>query len=170
MSHPLESRLVSWMGMSHAVWMRHAHPWSFATRVPVLPLLALAIWSRTWWGAWALVPVAALLVWIRLNPRAFPRPRSTRNWASQAVLGERVWLNRQRIAVPHYHRRIPIILEWVSAAGLPFLGWGLWQLALGPTVLGLVLSVGAKLWFCDHMVWLYRDMQEAVPEYWEWLY
>ena len=46
----------------------------------------------------------------------------------------------------------------------------MWQLALGPTVLGLVLSVGAKLWFCDRMVWLYRDMQEAVPEYREWLY
>ena len=81
-----------------------------------------------------------------------------------------MWLNRQQIAVPQYHRRMPIVLEWVSAAGLPLLGWGLWQLALGPTVLGLVLSVGAKLWFCDRMVWLYRDMQEAVPEYREWLY
>jgi len=61
MSNCLESQIATAFGMSDGVWMRHANPWSFATRVPVLPLLVLAIWSRAWWGAWALVPVAAIL-------------------------------------------------------------------------------------------------------------
>jgi hypothetical protein len=31
-------------------WMRHANPVSVWTRFAVLPLLALAVWSREWIG------------------------------------------------------------------------------------------------------------------------
>lgn len=37
-------------GMTDAVWQRHANPISGWSRVPVLPLLALGIWSRVWFG------------------------------------------------------------------------------------------------------------------------
>lgn len=46
---------MSWEGwiarahrMDDAAWARHANPWSVWTRVPILLLLALAIWSRAW--------------------------------------------------------------------------------------------------------------------------
>ena len=48
--------------MTPEVWARHANPWSGWTRVAILPLFVLAIWSRAWLGWWALVPLALLVV------------------------------------------------------------------------------------------------------------
>lgn len=62
------------------------------SRMSVLPLLALAIWSRIWIGWWSLLPIGVTIFWMWLNPRAFPIPQSTSNWMSKGVLGERVWL------------------------------------------------------------------------------
>lgn len=156
--------------MSDAVWMRHAHPWSVWTRFTVLPLLIVAIWSRVWLGWWALVPTAVAVLWMWLNPRIFPKPQSTRNWASQAVFGERVWLNRDRIPVPPHHRTLPNILSVVSAIGLIFVIWGILNLAIWPTLLGVVVLYLSKLWFIDRMAWLYQDMKDVELEYQSWLY
>jgi Family of unknown function (DUF6653) len=35
-------------GLEGGTWMRHANPVSVWTRFAVLPLLALAVWSREW--------------------------------------------------------------------------------------------------------------------------
>jgi len=163
----LTSRLFA---MSDAIWARHANPWSVWTRNSCLPLLALACWSRVWlgWGAWGAVALA--LAWTWLNPRVFPPPRSTDNWASRGVLGERVWLNRKRVPVPAHHVRAATVLALVSTSGLPFVIWGAVQLAVWPALLGLVLIHLGKLWFMDRMVWLYADMQNATPEYRSWVY
>lgn len=59
------------MAMDDATWQRHVNPWSVWTRVPIIGLLVLAIWSRVWLGWWCLVPIAALVVWAVVNPRAF---------------------------------------------------------------------------------------------------
>ena len=147
MKHTLESRMAAWFAMSDETWRRHANPWSVWTRVPVLPLLILAIWSRTWLGWWALVPIGAVIAWTWFNPRIFPKPRSTHNWASKGVFGERVWLNRRNIPVPVHHLTIPNLLSGASAIGLVFLIWGLWQLQLWPTLAGLIIVLGGKLWF-----------------------
>ena len=79
------------MGMSEATWKRHASPWSVWTRTPILPLLALAVWARDWIGWWCLIPVSLLVIWTFLNPRAFPVPKRTDNWASKGTFGERVF-------------------------------------------------------------------------------
>lgn len=36
--------------MDNDTWKRHANPWCFWTRLTVIPLLFLAIWSRVWLG------------------------------------------------------------------------------------------------------------------------
>ena len=164
-----EQRITELFRMSEPTWERHANPWSVWTRFAALPMLILAIWSRAWLGRWALAPTAAALLWIWANPRIFPKPRSTDNWASKAVLGERVWLNRRAIPVPPRHRRLPELLNLVSALGVPFLVWGLVRLKPWPTLLGSSLAVLGKLWFVDRMVWLYDDMKDASPEYRAWL-
>ena len=74
--------------------MRHANPCSVITRFAVLPMLALSVWSRDWIGWWCLVPVALSLVFLMVNPLLFAPPRSTRNWASKGVFGERVYADR----------------------------------------------------------------------------
>lgn len=170
MKQTVESRIAQWFAMSDEIWLRHANPWSVWTRLPVLPFLILAIWSRTWVGGWSLVMIAAALAWTWFNPRIFPKPRSTDHWASKAVFGERVWLNRRNIPVPEHHRLMPNLLKGVSFMGLPFLVWGLWQLKIWPTLVGLILMLGAKLWFVDRMVWIYEDMKDKNPEYKSWIY
>ena len=164
-----ERAMARAFGMDEQTWARHANPWSVWTRNTALPLLALAIWSRAWIGRWSLVAVVLALGWTWLNPRLFAPPRTTRHWASRAVLGERVWLNRDQVPVPAHHRHAPHLLSAVAASGLPFLGWGLVRLELWPLLFGCVLVYAGKLWFLDRMVWLYEDMAAQQPEYRGWL-
>lgn len=166
----LETRIADAFGMNEAVWARHANPWSVWTRNTALPALILAFWSRVWLGWWALIPIALAVFWTWVNPRLFPVPRSTDNWASKAVLGERVWMNRKEVPVPERHRTVPNLLSGVAAVGSVFVIWGVVALAAWPTLLGATLVYASKLWFLDRMVWLYEDMREATPEYRRWLY
>ncbi len=170
MKKTLESRIADSFAMSEETWQRHANPWSVWTRFTVLPLICVAIWSRSWIGSWAWIPVLLSLLWTWLNPRLFPRPASTDHWSSRAVLGERVWLNRKNVEVPEHHRMLPNLLNGVAASGLLFLIPGLWMLNLWATLMGILLVFCGKLWFLDRMVWLYQDMNEASEEYSSWLY
>ncbi|HEX5872076.1 MAG TPA: DUF6653 family protein [Longimicrobium sp.] len=165
-----ERAMAQAFGMDEATWARHANPWSVWTRYTALPLLVLAIWSRAWLGWWSMVPLAVATLWTWINPRLFPVPSSTDNWASKAVLGERVWMERGKVAVPPHHRRAPHLLSAVAALGVPFLAWGLYRLEPWPTLFGTLLVFSGKLWFLDRMVWLYQDMKDARPEYRRWLY
>ncbi len=161
--------LESLMVMDDATWARHASPWSVWTRVPVLPLLALAVWSRLWLGWWCLVPVGLLVVWTLYNPRAFPPPACTDNWASKATFGERVWLNRKAVPIPPHHARAAHMLSALSGVGLLPMVYGLVMFEPYAAGLGVVWVVMAKLWFLDRMVWLYDDMREANNNYAVWL-
>ncbi len=155
----LSSRL---MGMTDRTWERHANPWSVYTRIPGLFLLTLALWSRAWLGWWSLIPTALVVIWIWINPRAFPPPRNTRNWASEATFGERVWLRRRAQAIPSEHQRAAALLTTIAALGMPILIWGIYSLSLWPTVFGLLVTYTGKLWFLDRMVWLYRDTARPI--------
>ncbi|MEM9708296.1 MAG: DUF6653 family protein [Pseudomonadota bacterium] len=157
------------MGMSDTVWARHASPLSCYSRFSILPLFALAVWARAWIGWGALVPVILVLIWTWANPRVFPQPRHTDNWASKGTFGERVFLNRKAVPIPAHHLRWALGLSWASSVGLPFFAWGLWAFDLWLTLLGMVLIALPKVWFVDRMVWLYEDMKEATPEYRSWL-
>lgn len=147
-------RMERLMGMTDAVWARHANPWSGWTRVLTLPLFALAVWSRVWIGWWAVLPVGLLLVWTWVNPRLFPPPRSTRNWMSQGVLGERIWLARRGDAGLAHHVPVVRALIDLAAAGTAVLAFGLAILSLPLTLLGLAVAMLSKLWFVDRMVWI----------------
>jgi Family of unknown function (DUF6653) len=165
-----ERRLASALSMDDATWIRHANPWSVWTRATVLPLVILAIWSREWLGWLSVGPIVASVAWMWLNPRIFRRPESTDNWASRGVLGERVWLNRDRVPIPAHHRIAPHVLNCVTATGTIFVIWGLVALAIWPTLLGASLIYSGKLWFLDRMVWLYQDMIQAHEDYRAWLF
>ncbi|HEU4886174.1 MAG TPA: DUF6653 family protein [Longimicrobium sp.] len=165
-----ERAVAQAFGMDERTWARHANPWSVWTRYTALPLLVLAVWSRVWLGWWSIGPVALAVLWTWGNPRLFPVPSSTDNWASRAVLGERVWMARGRVPLPSHHRRAPHLLSALAGLGVPFLSWGLYRLEPWPTLFGVLLVFCGKLWFLDRMVWLYQDMQNAHPDYRRWLY
>lgn len=146
------------MGMTDAVWARHANPLSVYTRIPILALLALSIFARVWIGWWCLVPVTALAVWTFVNPRAFPPPARLDRWASRAVLGERLYLDRARNPIPRAHAIAGQILAGASGLGLLVMAYGLLVLDGWATVAGVILASGAKLWFVDRMAFLYDEM------------
>lgn len=161
--------LVRGFGMTDAVWERHMNKWSGWSRVPTLPLIVFAIYWREALGVTFWPVLVALLVWVWVNPRAFPVPRSTDNWMSRAVMGERIWLNRKNLPVPeHYSRALPVIVA-ISTAGLPLIAIGIWVEQPWPMLAGLGFSLLGKFWFLDRMVWLYDDMREADPIYRSWL-
>lgn len=166
----IEQTIVSIFQMDEDAWARHANPWSVWTRNTVLPLLILAFWSRAWLGWWSLIPIAGTMIWAWINPRLFARPKSTDNWASKAVFGERVWLNRKAIPVPERHRKAPNILSACSGVGMVFVVWGVYALNVWPTIFGTAVVYLSKLWFLDRMVWLYEDMKDTTPEYQNWLH
>ncbi len=165
----MATAMANMMSMSDRVWERHANPLSVWTRLPVLPLLCLAIWARIWIGWWCLAPIAALMVWTWLNPRIFPPPASTQSWASRGVMGERVWLARAEVPIPDHHAIWAVVLAAVAGLGLVPIIWGLWALELAWVLLGLALTVGGKLWFLDRMVWLFDDMARGEAVYAGWL-
>ena len=71
------------------------------------------------------------------NPRIFPAPVSLDPWASRAVLGERIWLNRDVGPVPEHHRTVPNILSIISGAGMLFVLFGVLMFDLWTTVFGM---------------------------------
>ncbi|MDZ7786786.1 MAG: DUF6653 family protein [Halofilum sp. (in: g-proteobacteria)] len=160
----LERRVASVFRMDEETWKRHANPLSVWTRVSVLPLLVLAFWSRAWVGWWSLLLILAALVWTWLNPRLFTPPTTMDSWAAKGVLGERVWLNRDNVAVPIHHRKVPNILSVLSACGIVFVVWGVVALSAWPVVFGVFTVIVCKLWFVDRMVWLYHDIRDATEE------
>jgi len=151
------------MGMGEAAWARHGNPWSVYSRFTALPLIALAVWSRTWIGAWAVAALAAALVWVWANPRLFPPPARQDGWAARGVRGERFWLARHGRALPAHHLAWGRGLTAVAAAGLPFLGYGLWVYDAMAVGLGLALAMGGKAWFADRKVWLCDETERAEP-------
>ncbi|WP_116654589.1 DUF6653 family protein [Pelagibacterium sediminicola] len=157
------------MLMDDSTWQRHANPLSVYTRYSGLPLLALAIWSRIWVGWWALVPIAMVILWIWINPRLFANPQSTANWASKAVLGERVWLNRKTVAIPEGHRQAAFRLSVLNGIASLVVIYGLIVLAVWPTLAGIGTVILAKTWFLDRMVWLFEDMADDNSLYRSWV-
>ena len=165
----LERKIAGYFRLTDENWMKHANTWSVWTRYSVLPILVLAFWSRVWIGWLSIVPVIVSVTWMFINPVFFKRAKSTKNWAFKAVLGERVWLNRDKIDVPSYHKTMPNICNGISALGVPVLIWAIVILDVWPAILGISLVITGKSWYLDRMVWLYEDMKH-LPEYGKWLY
>jgi Family of unknown function (DUF6653) len=166
-----DSRVAQLFGLMGEHWMRHANPISVWTRFTVLSLLALSIWSRDWIGWFSLIPVVLSLVWMMLNPLLFPRPRSTKNWASKGVFGERIYADRNAVEIPkQFKSRVPDVANALAAIGLILLAYGLITLRVLPVVAGVFIANLAKLWYLDRMVLLFEDMKGRSAEYAGWEY
>lgn len=165
----IEKKISKAFNLNDENWMKHANPWSVWTRYSVLPIIVFAFWSRIWIGWWCLIPAGVSLAWMFLNPVLFKKPKSTKNWASKSVMGERVWLNRDKIPVPEYHKKVPGILNIISSAGMLLSIFGIIYLIEWMALLGVALAYLGKSWYLDRMVWLFEDMKH-IPEYGKWLY
>jgi len=167
----LERKIAKVFNLTHENWMKHSNPWSVWTRYSVLPIIIFAFWSRIWIEWWCIIPGALSLLWMFFNPVFFKAPKSTKNWASKSVLGERVYLNRDNIALPKKHQ-LPIhkILNSISSAGMGIAIWATVVYSIWGAILGISLAYLGKSWFLDRMVWLYEDMKDTNVEYKSWDY
>lgn len=156
--------------MDDATWERHASPYSVWTRVITgLPIILGAVWSIKPLGYWSAAVVAVSFFWIWLNPRLFPAPLNTNNWASKVTFGERVWLNRSTLPIPNHHKKWASFLSAVAGIGFLVAVVGAYLNLPLPTLAGGITSWLGKMWFCDRMVWLYEDMKDSNDEYGSWL-
>lgn len=144
--------------MDEEAWRRHANPWSVWTRFAAIPLMLLAIWSRDWIGWWCLVPIAAVVVWLFVNPSAFP-PVEPRGWAARGIYGEHAWV-RDKSLVPPNHLVVLRILVVLGLGGFGLMTWGLVRLEVWPTVFGTTLLVVAQLWRIDRFGWLWERVEQ----------
>jgi uncharacterized protein DUF6653 len=166
-----EGRVARLFGLEGEKWMRHANPLSVWTRFSVVPLLAVSIWSREWLGWFSLIPIALSVLWMMVNPLVFPRPRSTKNWASKAVFGERIWVEQNKVEIPEqFKSAVPNLANTLSAGGLALMAFGLVTLDVLSVAAGMVIGYGGKLWYLDRMVLLFEHMKTQRAEYAEWEY
>jgi hypothetical protein len=154
----LEDKVAQAFRMDDESWRRHANPWSVWTRFAAIPLMLLAIWSRTWIGWWSLLPIAAVIVWLFVNPSAFP-PVEPSSWAARGIYGERAWV-RHKTMVPPDHRAVLRVLVTLGLVGFGFMAWGLIALELWPTVFGATVAIMAQLWRIDRFGWLWERVEQ----------
>ena len=155
----IERKIASFFNLTNENWMKHSNPWSVWTRYCVLPIIVMAFWSRLWIG------------WMFLNPIFFKKPKATKNWASKAVLGERVYLNRDKIDIPDIHKTPLLkILNIVSSIGMGLAIWAIVQYSIWGAIFGVALAYLGKSWYLDRMVLLYEDMKSEYQEYSKWEY
>jgi len=167
----IERKIANFFNLTDENWLKHANPWSVWTRYSVLPLIVLAFWSRTWIGWWCLIPGITSFAWMFFNPIFFPKAKSTKNWASKAVLGERVYLNRDVIAIPTHHQSVIFkILNGISSIGMVLSIWATVNYSIWGAVLGICMAYLGKSWYLDRMVWLFEDMKEDNSKYKNWDY
>jgi len=164
-----DRKIAKLFGLEGQSWMRHANPASVWTRFTVLSILSLAIWSRDWIGAWCLIGVVLAITWMFVNPLLFKAPKSTRNWASRTVLGERIWVDRNEVDLPEQFRsRAPsLIANAYSTIGMGILAFGLVDLNLLATVTGILITHGGKAWYLDRISLLFTEMKGR-SEYAAW--
>ncbi|WP_440765419.1 DUF6653 family protein [Natronorubrum sp. DTA7] len=125
-------------------WSGHANPGSVWTFVGAYLLLVLSLYRRN------RPLLIGTLLFVAVNPLAFPSPETDDAWATRVVLGEQVWIERG--LRPSSHRRftlvcVPVFLFTLRSAAKRH------PLRTG---LGAIASVVVMLLFFDRMARLYE--------------
>ncbi|WP_353505402.1 DUF6653 family protein [Vibrio sp. SCSIO 43135] len=158
------------MSMDECAWQRHSSPLSVYSRFSILPLLSAALAFRDSLGWWTLPALIVVILWIWLNPRIFPAPRKTNNWASMGTFGERIYLNRHKEdLIPPHHLRMCRNIMVLQVLGVPFWCFSLYTLSYDSIILSTLWMMFTKVWFVDRMVWVYQDVKDLNPVYQSWL-
>lgn len=156
------------MGMTDAVWARHANPLSAYTRFIGGVAIFFVLWSVYWIGWRAIAPIALAAAWTWLNPRLFPPPKTTTSWATKGVPGERAYLNRASVPIPDGHDRSAAITTGFAIFFMSICVLGFATRSFWAAFAGWHAAMLSKMWFVDRMVWLWEQMEDAHPVYRAW--
>ncbi|MEF8780767.1 MAG: DUF6653 family protein [Haloferacaceae archaeon] len=125
-------------------WARHSNPKSGWTRVPVGAVIVYAIYRRNW------RLLGAALAWTAINPFLFPPPETEEAWMTRAVLAERWWVREE--ANRTVGLGYPNVCNTVAAFGFLFALYAAWRRSPEGATIGVVASVGLKLWWIRVLV------------------
>ncbi|PCR90300.1 DUF6653 family protein [Natrinema ejinorense] len=130
-------------------WRRHSNPKSGWTRVPLGAVIVYAIYRRNW------RMVGAALAWTAINPFLFSPPDTEDAWMTRAVLAERWWIREEsnRTVGLDY----PNVCNTVGALGFVYALYAAWRRSPTGVTLGVVASVGLKLWWLRVLVKHYDE-------------
>jgi hypothetical protein len=125
-------------------WARHSNPWSGWTRVPSGAVIVYAIYRRNW------RLLGAALLWTAMNPFLFSPPKNKDAWMTRAVLAERWWVRDET------NRPVglgyPNICNTAGALGFIYALYAAWRQSPSGATLGVVASIGLKLWWLRVLV------------------
>ena len=125
-------------------WRRHSNPKSGWTRVPSGAIIIYALYRRNW----QLLGVA--LMWTVVNPLLFSPPENEDAWMTRAVLAERWWVreeNNRMVGLAY-----PSVCNTAGALGFVYALYAAWRRSPKGATLGVVASVGLKLWWLKMLV------------------
>ncbi len=149
-----------WKDLQDSIWRRHANPWSVYTRFAAIPVGAVAIWSRVWIGNWCFLPISLTVLWLVVNPFAFPPIYEPKRWVEMGIYGEQFWLQK-KIEIPSQQRILNRWLILVGLAGMVLMAYGLTILEIWPTVFGASIITLGQLWRIDRFSILYKDYTKS---------
>jgi hypothetical protein len=82
-----------------------------------------------------------------------------------------IWTERDRGELPEqFNSQAPVVATIYQGIGMAPLVYGLARLKGAPTVLGMLIVQGGKLWYLDRMVLLFDEMKTRDVEYARWEY
>lgn len=163
-----ESFVANIFGLKGSSWLKHASPASVWSRYFILVFLCLSVWSRVWIGWYCLIPLSIFIIWTKINPLFFHKPKNINSWASKCVIGEMMFSNRKNVPIASHHLPVIWFLYIVQFTGLAFICLGLYFLDMWSTIMGLVMVYLGKSWFLDRMVWIHQETNSD-PNYLEML-
>jgi len=125
-------------------WRRHSNPKSGWTRVPSGAVIVYALYRRNW------RLLGAVLVWTAINPFLLSPPDTEDAWMTRAVLAERWWVREEtnRTVGLAY----PNVCNTAAALGFVYALYAACQQSPKGATLGVVASVGLKLWWLRVLV------------------
>jgi hypothetical protein len=125
-------------------WRRHSNPKSGWTRVPSGAVIVYALYRRNW------RLLGAVLVWTAINPFLLSPPDTEDAWMTRAVLAERWWVREEtnRTVGLAY----PNVCNTAAALGFVYALYAACQRSPKGATLGVVASVGLKLWWLRVLV------------------
>lgn len=126
------------------LWARHSNSWSGWTRVPSGAVIVYAMYRRNW------RLLGAAFVWVAMNPFLFSPPETEDAWMTRAVLAERWWIREEtnRTVGLNY----PNICNTAGALGFIYALYAAWRQSPKGATLGVVASIGLKLWWLRELV------------------
>ena len=125
-------------------WKRHSNPKSVWTRIPIAPVVAYAIYRRSW----RLLLLAGL--WGIANPIVFSPPEDEDAWMTRGVLAQQWWVRKEGNGI--LGTAGPNMFSTAALLTTIYTLHAAWQQRQLETALGTILTVLLNFWWLRKLI------------------